>query len=173
MVENLNQPSDRIASTQKRGGDPGHEEGREMADGSDREEASPLAILYRLGRELQLLLRQECDLAKTELEEKATEAKRGLLLALQGTVILAVAIPLTLLAVTAGIATGFAALGFSLIASVAIGFAITAIFSLTAAVIFWSRASKLLSPENLKLKETKKSIQATTEWAKTKLHHLS
>ncbi|MCG8600920.1 MAG: phage holin family protein [Verrucomicrobiales bacterium] len=173
MVENLNQRSDRIAPHREDGGDPGHQEGRRPADHNARGEASLLALISRLGSELQLLLRQECDLAKTELEQKATEAKRGLLHAALGTVIFAIAIPLVLLAVTAGIATGFAALGFSLIASVAIGFAITAILSLTAAAIVWSRASKLLSPENLKLKETKKSIQATTEWAKTKLHHLS
>ena len=127
---------------------------------SIKEERSLGDLFADLSRETQILLRQEMELAKTEISRKASQAgKATASLAIGGFIAYA-----GFLAIVAAIIIGLAALIPIWLAALIVGLVVVGI-----GYFFIQKGLNDLKPEELVPKQTIESLKETTTWAQDQI----
>jgi hypothetical protein len=125
-----------------------------------KEERSLGDLFADLSRETQILLRQEMELAKTEISRKASQAgKATASLAIGGFIAYA-----GFLAIVAAIIIGLAALIPAWLAALIVGLVVVGI-----GYFFIQKGLNDLKPEELVPKQTIESLKETTTWAQDQI----
>ncbi len=141
--------------------------GQERADGEHR---SLVDLLKELRDESMLLFRQEVDLAKTEMSEKASRAGRNVGYLAAGGVVAAMGALILLLGIVVGLYVGLTAAGLShatagWLAPLIVGGGVAGIgYGLI------QKAITTLKNESLVPERSKASLVADKNWIKEKVH---
>jgi hypothetical protein len=140
-----------------------------MDTGSRMESRSVFGLLRELRDEFTTLLRQEVALAKTEVSEKASLAKRNVAYIAVGGVIALCGFLCLLASASIGLAVGLRAAGVSPATAAWLAPLLVGLVVAIAGYVFLQKGISTLKRESLAPERTVQSIKEDTAWARQKI----